>query len=99
MNETKFLKVFHALLIERGWLSFPQNSNVAPGSRYIPGTPDIIACSPGGRFFGFELKTAEGRVTKSQERMAAEFEQRGLAGSYLIVRVDNDWRGLVEGLE
>lgn len=98
MNETAFLKKFHAGLIERGWLSFPQNSNIAPGSRYIPGTPDIIACAPDGTFIGFELKSPQGRLTKSQEAMLREFQARQLEAHYFVVPSDSDWELLLEQL-
>lgn len=97
-NESKFLREFHKALVERGWMSFPQNSFVAPGSRYLPGTPDIIACNPAGQFYGFELKMPGGKLQKSQQRMAELFQRSGLPDRYLIVVYDTGWPALIEAL-
>ena len=51
------------------------------------GIPDIIACI-GGRFFGFEVKTAIGRPTKLQEATIRKINESG--GVAAIVRSVED---------
>ena len=51
------------------------------------GVPDIIACI-GGRFFGFEVKTATGKPTKLQEATIRKINESG--GVAAIVRSVED---------
>ena len=58
--ETKLQKKIIDELKRRGYNVYRQ--------AYAPraGTPDILACSPTGRFCGFEVKTSTGRATPLQ---------------------------------
>ena len=56
------------------------------------GIPDIIACI-GGRFFAFEVKTADGKPTKLQEATIRKILAAG--GTALVVRSADEVRAAV----
>ena len=58
------------------------------------GIPDIIACI-NGRFFGFEVKTADGKPTKLQETTIRKILAAG--GTALVVRSVDEVRTLING--
>lgn len=58
------------------------------------GLPDIIACI-GGRFFGFEVKTADGSPTKLQEATIRKILAAG--GTALVVRSVDEVRVAING--
>ena len=58
------------------------------------GIPDIIACI-NGRFFGFEVKTEDGKPTKLQEATIRKILAAG--GTALVVRSVNEVRTVVNG--
>ena len=58
------------------------------------GTPDIIACI-NGRFFGFEVKTADGKPTKLQEATIRKILAAG--GTALVVRSVDEVRTAING--
>ena len=41
------------------------------------GVPDILACSPEGKFVAIEVKSATGKPSKLQEYHIAELNKRG----------------------
>ena len=90
MKEADIVKQLDKVLELHGWLSFPQNSHVTHGrTRYKAGTPDIIACSPSGKFWGFVVKlTSRAKLQDSQKAMAAKFGAKKLAARYSIVYLD-----------
>lgn len=58
------------------------------------GIPDIIACI-NGRFFGFEVKTEDGKPTKLQEATIRKILAAG--GTALVVRSVDEVRTVIEG--
>ena len=58
------------------------------------GIPDIIACINGG-FFGFEVKTEDGKPTKLQEATIRKILAAG--GTALVVRSVNEVRTAING--
>lgn len=58
------------------------------------GIPDIIACI-GGRFFGFEVKTEDGKPTKLQEATIRKILAAG--GTALVVRSVDEVRTAING--
>ena len=58
------------------------------------GIPDIIACI-NGRFFGFEVKTEDGKPTKLQEATIRKILAAG--GTALVVRSVNEVRTAING--
>ena len=58
------------------------------------GIPDIIACVD-GRFFGFEVKTEDGKPTKLQEATIRKILAAG--GTALVVRSVNEVRTAING--
>ena len=56
------------------------------------GIPDIIACIE-GRFYGFEVKTEDGRPTKLQESTIRKIKNAG--GIALIVRSVEDVKAVI----
>ena len=58
------------------------------------GIPDIIACI-GGRFFGFEVKTEDGKPTKLQEATIRKILAAG--GTALVVRSVDEVRAAIDG--
>jgi len=58
------------------------------------GIPDIIACI-NGRFFGFEVKTEDGKPTKLQEATIRKILAAG--GTALVVRSVNEVRTVING--
>ena len=56
------------------------------------GIPDIIACID-GRFYGFEVKTEDGRPTKLQESTIRKIKNAG--GIALIVRSVEDVKAVI----
>ena len=57
------------------------------------GIPDIIACI-GGRFFAFEAKTQDGKVTKLQEATIRKIRAAGGVAS--VVRSVDEVRDVIE---
>jgi len=57
------------------------------------GIPDIIACID-GHFFGFEVKTADGKPTKLQETTIRKIRSAG--GTALVVRSVDEVRGAID---
>ena len=65
------------------------------GGKYgTAGIPDIIACI-NGHFFGFEVKTENGKPTVLQEAMIRKILRAG--GTAAVVRSVDEVRALVEG--
>ena len=58
------------------------------------GIPDIIACI-NGRFFGFEVKTEDGKPTKLQETTIRKILAAG--GTALVVRSVDEVRTAING--
>ena len=58
------------------------------------GIPDIIACI-NGRFFGFEVKTEDGKPTKLQEATIRKILAAG--GTALVVRSGDEGRTAING--
>lgn len=58
------------------------------------GIPDIIACI-NGRFFGFEVKTEDGKPTKLQEATIRKILAAG--GTALVVRSVDEVRTVING--
>ena len=58
------------------------------------GIPDIIACI-NGRFFGFEVKTKDGKPTKLQEATIRKILAAG--GTALVVRSVDEVRAAING--
>lgn len=56
------------------------------------GIPDIIACVD-GRFYGFEVKTETGKLTKLQEATIRKINEAG--GSAAVVRSVDDVRRIL----
>ena len=56
------------------------------------GIPDIIACI-NGRFYGFEVKTEDGRPTKLQESTIRKIKNAG--GIALIVRSADEVKSVI----
>lgn len=56
------------------------------------GIPDIIACID-GRFYGFEVKTEDGRPTKLQESTIRKIKNAG--GIALIVRSVDEVKAVI----
>ena len=56
------------------------------------GIPDIIACI-NGRFYGFEVKTEDGRPTKLQESTIRKIKNAG--GIALIVRSADEVKAVI----
>lgn len=56
------------------------------------GIPDIIACID-GRFYGFEVKTEDGRPTKLQESTIRKIKNAG--GIALVVRSVEDVKAVI----
>ena len=61
-----------------------------------PGMPDIVACLPGGRFLGLELKSEKGRQSPEQKQAQASIE--ALGGLYALLRTPEEFEGLLKGL-
>lgn len=59
------------------------------------GIPDIIACID-GRFFGFEVKTEDGKPTKLQEATIRKILAAG--GTALVVRSVDEVRAVIDGI-
>ena len=57
------------------------------------GIPDIIACVD-GRFFGFEVKTEDGKPTKLQEATIRRIQASG--GTAAVVRSVEEVRWILE---
>jgi hypothetical protein len=84
-DENDLVRHLDQYLINRDFRSFPQNSHVRHGNtRYKPGTPDIIARTPSGRFVMFECKMPGGRLSEAQEDM-----QETMGPCYFVVTPDN----------
>jgi len=56
------------------------------------GVPDVICCLD-GRFFAFEVKTTEGRLTKLQEHTIQRIKDAG--GHALVVRSVDDVKAVL----
>lgn len=56
------------------------------------GIPDIIACI-NGRFYGFEVKTEDGRTTKLQESTIRKIKNAG--GIALVVRSVDEVKAVI----
>jgi len=56
------------------------------------GVPDVICCLD-GRFFAFEVKTPEGRLTKLQEHTIQRIEDAG--GHAFVVRSVDDVKAVL----
>lgn len=56
------------------------------------GIPDIIACI-NGRFYGFEVKTEDGRPTKLQESTIRKIKNAG--GIALVVRSVDEVKAVI----
>ncbi len=56
------------------------------------GIPDIIACI-NGRFYGFEVKTEDGRPTKLQESTIRKIKNAG--GIALVVRAVDEVKAVI----
>lgn len=74
------------LLILHGFIPIRTNSGLIildSGSRRrairmaSPGVPDIIACSPDGRFIAIECKTDNGRLTQAQKDFLERLKRTG----------------------
>ena len=64
------------------------------GGQYgTAGIPDIIACI-NGHFFGFEVKTDDGRSTKLQEATIRKINEAG--GTAVVVRSVEEVRRIIE---
>lgn len=64
------------------------------GGQYgTAGIPDIIACI-NGHFFGFEVKTDDGRPTKLQEATIRKINEAG--GTAVVVRSVEEVRRIIE---
>jgi hypothetical protein len=57
------------------------------------GVPDLICCID-GRFFAFEVKTAEGRLSKLQEKTIEKILRAG--GAALVVRSAEEAKAAVQ---
>ena len=55
--------------------------------------PDIIVCIQ-GKFYGFEVKTESGRVTKLQEAILRKIKDAG--GKVSVVRSVDDVKSIIE---
>lgn len=64
------------------------------GGQYgTAGIPDIIACI-NGHFFGFEVKTDDGRPTKLQEATIRKINEAG--GTAVVVRSVEEVKRIIE---
>ena len=79
----------------RGWRK-PANENWQGDASLLhygsAGIPDVICCLD-GRFFAFEVKTAEGRVTKLQEQTIHRIKVAG--GHAYVVRSVEDVKAVL----
>jgi len=78
------LKGWYALRINSG-AQFKENSK---GKKYMirlapPGTPDIIACTPKGRFIGIEVKRPGNKPTKLQRETLQRITDCGGVGMWV----------------
>ena len=65
------------------------------GGMYGPaGIPDIICCYK-GRFYGFEVKTEDGKPTELQKAMIRKIQKAG--GTALVVRSVDEVRAVING--
>ena len=58
------------------------------------GIPDIICCYK-GRFYGFEVKTEDGKPTELQKAMIRKIQKAG--GTALVVRSVDEVRAVLNG--
>ncbi|MBQ6089433.1 MAG: VRR-NUC domain-containing protein [Firmicutes bacterium] len=58
------------------------------------GIPDIICCYK-GRFYGFEVKTEDGKPTELQKAMIRKIQKAG--GTALVVRSVDEVRAVING--
>lgn len=87
-----FLKK-HGYLVQRNntGIIFINNRAIRMGT---PGSPDIVGCTPTGRFIGIECKSDRDRLSDKQLSMKKEIENRN--GIYLIIKSIDDLKKIIE---
>ena len=90
MSEVEFTRYLIDILNLHGMIVFPQNSRVTKtGSRYVPGTPDIIFLNPfNDKAYLWEVKTEKGVPKKSQLEMKKQCAEKGF-DRYIFIRPSN----------
>lgn len=60
----------------------------------LPGSPDIVGCTPNGRFIGVECKSKNDKISDLQIKVKEEIEKR--SGLYYIIRSIDDLKKIIE---
>lgn len=81
MTESAIQKQIVEILERMGCLVFRMNSGRTQHNvRLSPaGTPDLLVITPEGRVYWIEVKTPNGTVSKTQEKMHQKLRERGHA--------------------
>lgn len=82
------LKGFVAIRNNTGVFFFKNGDRTRAVRVATVGSPDIIACSPEGRFVAIECKSSKGTLTPAQKQFLEEIKKRG--GITLVVRSIDD---------
>ena len=88
-NHEKLLKECLLLLSSEGFLVWKNNVGVVKTeNRYqtygLKGSPDILGCTPYGKFCGFEIKT--GKAVQNKHQKAFEKAAKKNNGIYVVIR-------------
>lgn len=94
-EESQLVKACIQYLTLKGYLPIRNNSGMIilneNKKRAIkmgtPGSPDIIACEPGGKFVAIECKSKTGRISKAQINFLNKVKQLG-GKSFVIKSID-----------
>lgn len=78
------LRGYVAIRNNTGTILIERDGKVRAVRNGLPGSSDILACGPGGRFIAIECKTPKGRVTKHQLEFLEKISKLG--GVAIVVR-------------
>lgn len=82
------LRGYVAIRSNAGLIVIPTDRGKKRAVRLSPqGTPDIVACSPRGRFIAVECKTERGKVSSEQSVFLERLKERG-AFVFVVRSVD-----------
>lgn len=70
------LKGYEPLRNNSGMILFREGNHIRAVRMGIKGSPDIVACSPDGRFIAVECKANGNRLTAAQERYLANLKRK-----------------------
>jgi len=87
-------KGFLVLRNNSGMIFINDNGKIRSIRAGMAGSADIIACSPGGRFFAIECKSKTGKLTESQKEFLQKVSELG--GVALVVRNIDELIGYCE---